>query len=94
MIDAIAQKNTKNQILESATSSSACDGGNNNAEAEMERHPLGMFGLISGACLGDTFVREAMPSAIRAARAGGRDSTRSLSRAAARMMGTTTSRGG
>ena len=48
------------QILESATSSSACNGGNN--KAEMECHPLGMFRL------GDTFVREAIPSAIRAAR--------------------------
>ena len=37
----------------------------------MERHPSGMFGLISGACLGDTFVREAISSAIvQAARAG------------------------
>lgn len=48
------------QILESATSLSACDGGNNNAE--MECYPLGMFRL------GDTFVWEAIPSAIRAAR--------------------------
>ena len=54
------------QILESATSSSACDGGNDNVE--MECHPLGMFRLTSGAWLGDTFVREAIPSAIRAAR--------------------------
>ena len=54
------------QVLESVTSSSASDGNNDNAE--MERHPSGMFGLISGACLGDTFVREAIPSAIRAAR--------------------------
>ena len=30
----------------------------------MERHPSGMFGLISGACLGDAFVREAISSAI------------------------------
>ena len=60
----------------------------------MERHPLGMFGLISCACLGDTFVREAMPSPIQAALAGGRDLTRSLSRAAARMVATTTSMGG
>ena len=47
-------------------SSSACDGGNDNAE--MECHQLGMFRLTSGAWLGDTFVREAIPSAIQAAR--------------------------
>ena len=41
-------------------SSSACDGGNDNAE--MECHQLGMFRL------GDTFVWEAIPSAIQAAR--------------------------
>ena len=29
---------------------------------------MGMFRLTSGAWLGDTFVREAIPSAIRAAR--------------------------
>ena len=49
---------------------------------EMERHPLGMLRLTSGAQLGDTFVREAIiPSAIQAARVGrngfGKKSTKS-----------------
>jgi len=57
------------QVMESATSSSSSSSGDmSNTNAEMERHPLGMFGLTSGAWLGDTFVREAIPSAIQAAR--------------------------
>jgi len=36
------------------------DGPNDNTQ--MERHSLGMFGLTSGVFLGDTFVREILPS--------------------------------
>mmetsp|Transcript_21151 Transcript_21151/g.36368 ORF Transcript_21151/g.36368 Transcript_21151/m.36368 type:complete len:293 (+) Transcript_21151:460-1338(+) len=34
----------------------------NDATSTMERHSLGMFGLTSGVWLGDTFVRESLPS--------------------------------
>ena len=35
----------------------------------MERHPLGMFGLVSGVWLGDAFVREGIPPSLSRARA-------------------------
>ena len=39
------------------------------APTKMERHSLGMFGLASGVWLGDTFVREAIPTSLSRARA-------------------------
>jgi len=39
------------------------------APTRMERHSLGMFGLASGVWLGDTFVREAIPTSLSRARA-------------------------
>ena len=39
------------------------------APTKIERHSLGMFGLASGVWLGDTFVREAIPTSLSRARA-------------------------
>ena len=39
------------------------------APTKIERHSLGMFGLASGVWLGDTFVREAIPTSLSCARA-------------------------
>ena len=39
------------------------------APTKMERHSLGMFRLASGVWLGDTFVREAIPTSLSRARA-------------------------
>ena len=39
------------------------------ASTKMEQHSLGMFGLASGVWLGDTFVREAIPTSLSRARA-------------------------
>ena len=44
------------------------DGGDKKL-TKMERHPLGMFGLVSGVWLGDAFVREAIPPSLSRARA-------------------------
>lgn len=40
----------------------------NNQNKKMEQHALGMFGLTSGVWLGDTFVRESIPTALSRAR--------------------------
>eukprot|EP00571_Detonula_confervacea_P008200 CAMPEP_0172322168 /NCGR_PEP_ID=MMETSP1058-20130122/45166_1 /TAXON_ID=83371 /ORGANISM="Detonula confervacea, Strain CCMP 353" /LENGTH=658 /DNA_ID=CAMNT_0013037829 /DNA_START=46 /DNA_END=2019 /DNA_ORIENTATION=+ len=52
------------QVMDSAT-----DSGNDNGNTKMERHSLGMFGLTSGVWLGDTFVRESIPSMGQLSRA-------------------------
>lgn len=43
-----------------------------NDNLEIERHPLGTVSLTSDAWLDDTFVGEAIPFTIRAARGAGR----------------------
>ncbi|KAL7535833.1 hypothetical protein ACHAWF_005289, partial [Thalassiosira exigua] len=47
---------------------SAIEGGSVNADTKMERHSLGMFGITSGVWLGDTFIREGMPSPVQLSR--------------------------
>jgi hypothetical protein len=43
--------------------------GGEEKSTNIERHPLGMFGLVSGVWLGDAFVREAIPPSLSRARA-------------------------
>ncbi|KAL7535729.1 hypothetical protein ACHAXR_006695 [Thalassiosira sp. AJA248-18] len=50
---------------------SAMEGATSGDNAKMERHSLGMFGLTSGVWLGDTFVRETIPSRLLQSRQKG-----------------------
>lgn len=56
------------QVMESSTTDDSDGGDDGNQNTMMERHALGMFGLTSGVWLGDTFIRESIPSAVSRAR--------------------------
>ena len=61
------------QVMESAQAggarATATPTSEPNPNTKMERHALGMFGLTLGVWLGDTFVRESIPSAVQISRA-------------------------